>query len=218
MLKSIKNFFIKLLDDLLPPRNNFSIVKKLDENTIRNLPKAPPVENNEWIYPLFHYKDPRVKAIIWELKYKENTKPLEYLSKLIYEEIIAIISDITIFNNNAEFLLIPIPITQERRIERGYNQSEYIAKAILENDLQHFLIYAPQWLLKTKETLRQSHSQSKEERVQNLIGCFSASEKVDGKYIILIDDVVTTGSTLTEARKTLIMAGARDVMAFTIAH
>jgi len=218
MLKSIKNFFIKLLDDLLPPRNNFSIVKKLDENTIRNLPKAPSVENNEWIYPLFHYKDPRVKAIIWELKYKENTKPLEYISKLIYEEIIAIISDITIFNNNAEFLLIPIPITQERRIERGYNQSEYIAKAILENDLQHFLIYAPQWLLKTKETLRQSHSQSKEERVQNLIGCFSANEKVDGKYIILIDDVVTTGSTLTEARKTLIMAGARDVMAFTIAH
>ena len=54
--------------------------------------------------------------------------------------------------------------------------------------------------------------------MQNLINCFEASENIDGKYVILIDDVVTTGSTLSEARTTLLSAGAKEVLAFTIAH
>ena len=156
--------------------------------------------------------------LIGELKYKENTLPLEHIGKLLYEEIIVLLSDILLFNADAEFLLIPIPISEERRLERGYNQSEYIAKAILENDVAHKLLYAPQWFSKIKETPSQSHSESKAERISNLAGCFEADPRVEMKYIILIDDVVTTGSTLSEARKTLLDAGARDVFAFTIAH
>lgn len=172
----------------------------------------------DWIHPLFHYKDRKVKAIIWELKYRGTTSPLETIGRLIFEEILDLSSDIALFNNTAEFLLIPIPITNERRHERGYNQSEYIAKAVLENDLGHMLLYAPQWFQKIRETPRQSHSESKEERKNNLLGCFEADPRVDGKYIILIDDVTTTGSTLHEARITLLAAGAQDVFAFTIAH
>ena len=103
-------------------------------------------------------------------------------------------------------------------MERGYNQSEYLAKAILQSDSARGLIYAPQWLVKVKDTPRQSHSQSREERVKNLAGSFEADQRVEGKYVILIDDVVTTGSTLSEARKTLLEASARDVFGFTIAH
>lgn len=218
MLKSLRKLFDYALDFILPPRTNFEIVKKLDEKAINNLPKAPEVEDCDWIHPLFHYKDPRVRAIIWELKYRENILPLEYIGRLLYEEVIALISDLAIFHGNAEFLLIPIPITSERRSERGYNQSELICRAILENDIAHTLLYAPQWFEKIKDTESQSHSQSKQERMQNLVGCFSANPNVEGKIIILIDDVVTTGSTLTEARNTLLSSGARDVFAFTIAH
>ena len=218
MLKSIKNFFFSALDSVVPPRTNFAIVKRLDEKTIDSLPKAPKVDDMDWIYPLFHYKDNRVRAIIWELKYRENTSPLEHIGKLFYEEIIDLISDIALFNSDAEFLLIPVPITLDRRTERGYNQSEWISKEILKNDLTHTLLYAPQWFEKIKETPRQSHSESKQDRIQNLIGSFRADPKVGGKYVILIDDVVTTGSTLSEARNTLLSSGARDVFAFTIAH
>ncbi|MFZ2621105.1 MAG: hypothetical protein WAX85_01235 [Minisyncoccia bacterium] len=222
MLKSIEKIFFSILDFIIPTRTNFTIVKKLSPEKINSLPKASNIENSgekiDWIHPLFHYKDSRVKAIIWELKYKENTLPLDHIGKLLYEEIIALISDIILFNNDAQFLLIPIPVTEDRRRERGYNQSEYIAKAILENDLSHTLLYAPQWFKKTKETPRQSHSESKQERVSNLRDSFEADLRVDGKYVILIDDVVTTGSTLSEARNTLLSAGARDVFAFTIAH
>jgi ComF family protein len=218
MLKSLVDFLKMMLDFVLPPRSDFEIVKKLDEKAILNLTKAPKLENIDWIHPLFHYKDNKVRAIIWELKYKENTLALEHIGKLLYEEIIALVSDIVIFNNDAQFLLIPVPISNERRIERGYNQSEYIAKEILANDLEHTLLYAPQWFSKIKDTATQNKSESKNERMQNLVGCFEARPEVEGKYIILIDDVVTTGSTLSEARKTLLESGARDVFAFTIAH
>ena len=217
-MQKVKDFFKYLLGLILPTRTDYAIVQKLDEETINNLPKSPGVKDMDWIHPLFHYKDSRVKAIIWELKYKENTRVLDHIGKLLFEEIIALASDIVLFNSDAEFLLVPIPMTNEGRRERGYNQSEYIAKAILENDLSHPLLYAPQWLEKIKETPRQSRSESRQERISNLSGALEANPRVNGKYIILIDDVVTTGSTLSEARKTLLGSGSRDVFAFTIAH
>lgn len=218
MLKNIKDFLIYIFNTLLPERKNFDLVTKINEKTIHNLPKAENLPEFNWIHPLFYYKDERVKAIIWELKYKNNTLPLEYIGKILYEEIIALVSDIVTFDSDAKFILLPIPITTERRRERGYNQSEYIAKAVLENDLEHILLYAPQWFEKIKETPRQSHSESRRQRIENLHGCFRANKNVGNKYIILIDDVVTTGSTLSEARNTLLSSGARDVFAFTVAH
>ena len=218
MLKSIGKFLSIILNSIAPLRSDFEIVKNLDEKTINSLPEAKSVEGMDWIHSLFNYKDRRVKAIIWELKYKDNILPLETIGKIFYDEIMALVSDITLFNSKAEFLLIPIPITDEKRRIRGYNQSEYIAREIMKNDLEHILLYAPQWFRKIKETHDQSHSQTKDERRKNLENCFEANPEVEGKYVILIDDVVTTGSTLLEARKTLLSSGATDVFAFTIAH
>jgi ComF family protein len=218
MLKSLKALLFSLLGFVLPERRDFSVVKKLDETSIINLPKAPNLEEYDWIHSLFHYKDDRVRALIWELKYKENTLPLDSIGKVLYEEIISVISDVIMFDNDAKFVLLPIPITRDRRIERGYNQSEYIAKAILENDVEHNLLYAPQWFQKIRETPKQSRSESKAERMMNLKDCFEADGRLLGKYIILIDDVVTTGTTLLEAKNTLLEVGVKDVFAFTIAH
>lgn len=218
MLKTLQRYLNIFFDILAPRRENFILVEKITEDTVHELERAPNVENMPWIFPIFHYKDTRVRALIWELKYRQNTTPLDTLGKILYEEIMATISDITIFNADAKFLLIPIPISTSRRIERGYNQSEYIAKSIIQYDNERLLVYAPQWLQKTKDTEIQSKSASRQERMKNLIGCFEANPGVEGKYIILIDDVVTTGSTLSEARSTLLSAGARDVFGFTIAH
>ena len=218
MIQNIKTFFSNILNFIIPLRSDFEVVKNLDEKTINSLPKAFPVEEMDWIHSLFHYRDNRVRAIIWELKYKKNFLSLDYIGKLLYEEVMALMSDIILFDSDAKFLLIPIPISNERKSERGYNQSEYVAKAILDYDSEHILLYAPQWFEKIKETQRQSHSQSKAERQQNLTGCFRTDPRVEGKYVILIDDVVTTGSTLSEARKILLDSNARDVFAFTIAH
>lgn len=218
MLKSIKEKLLYLIDSILPIRKDFDIVRKLSKEDIYNLPRSKSLEKDPWIHALFDYKNKTTKAIIWELKYREITLPLEYIGKIIYDDIVDLMSDILLFDGNAKFLLIPIPISRETRVLRGYNQSEYIAKSILENDLGHYLLYAPQWFEKIKDTPKQSRTQTKEERMRNLRGCFSADPRVLGKYVILIDDVTTTGSTLNEAKQTLLQRGVKNVYAFTVAH
>lgn len=218
MLKKIREFFNSILDFILPLRSDFEIVKNLDDRAIHSLPRAEKVLDHSWITPLFAYKNRKVRAIIWELKYRQNTLPLGVIGKMFYEEMLQIISDTILFNANAEFILLPIPMTTLARSERGYNQSELICRAILEHDLERTLLYAPQWFSKTKETPKQSRSESKTERINNLENSFEADSRLEGKYIFLVDDVVTTGSTLVEARKTLEKIGAMDVYAFTIAH
>ncbi|KKU76429.1 MAG: hypothetical protein UY03_C0035G0001, partial [Parcubacteria group bacterium GW2011_GWA2_47_64] len=72
---------------------------------------------------------------------------------------------------------------------------------------------------KCKDTGSQTKMDTRKKRLENLKGCFVADGKaVEGRNIILIDDVATTGATLVEARKTLLRAGARKVIAFTVAH
>jgi ComF family protein len=218
MLEKLKVYFNLFFDLLAPRRSDAVVVAKINVATVGNLPPAPEVSGSPWIHPLFHYKDNRVRAIVWELKYKENLQPLPLVGQILYDEIIGLLSDIVLFDAEAKFLLAPIPISVDRRIERGYNQSEHIAKAILPFDTEHLLLYAPQWFQKTKDTPAQSHTVSRQERLQNLAGCFSADQRVENYYVILIDDVTTTGATLCEARAALFAKGARDVFAFTIAH
>jgi ComF family protein len=218
MPQKLKNYFNLFFDFVAPRRSDAVVVDKINSETLQKLPRAPESEGLPWIHSLFHYKDNRVRAIIWELKYKENLHPLPLIGQILYDEIIALVSDIVLFDNEAKFLLVPIPISVERRIERGFNQSEHIAKSILPFDSERILLYAPQWLQKMKDTPSQSHTVSRAQRLQNLSGCFSADPRVSGSYVILIDDVTTTGATLSEARTTLLAAGARDCFAFTIAH
>ncbi len=218
MLKSVRLFFFDALQYIFPLRDKAAIVQKLTTETLADLPKAPDVKDKPWVHPLFHYRDFRVKATIWELKYRENTRSLDLLGPLLYEHIVELMSDIILFDSDAVFLLIPIPISGRTRSVRGYNQSEYIAKAILEHDRGHFLLYSPQWLEKVKETGEQNKTNSREERIKNLKGAFIADPRVEDAYVILIDDVVTTGATLSESRETLLAAGAKNVYAFTISH
>ena len=152
-------YYLNLFFDFVAPRRSDAVlVDKINIKNVRDLPRAPDSEGLPWIHSLFHYKNNKVRAIVWELKYKENLKPLELIGQILYEEIIALVSDVVLFDSDAKFLLIPIPISMERRLERGYNQSEFIAKFILPCDNEHILLYAPQWFSKNKDTPRQSRT------------------------------------------------------------
>ena len=75
-------------------------------------------------------------------------------------------------------------------------------------------------LIKIKETEHQANIKERRDRLKNLSDSFSVknSKMIEGKNIILIDDVTTTGATLSEARKILKQSGAKKVIAFTVAH
>jgi ComF family protein len=112
--------------------------------------------------------------------------------------------------------VIPIPIHQDRERERGFNQSVLLARhfcqaaglPLWDDVLVRAVYHQPQVGLNAAQ------------RVQNVKDAFRVvrSEEIAGKSVLLMDDVWTTGSTLNEAARALLQAGAAQVFAFTVAH
>lgn len=118
--------------------------------------------------------------------------------------------------NNWEIdLVTPVPLGIERENKRGYNQAALIAKP-LASSLQ--LPYNPRILRRIRETISQVEL-TLAERQNNVLGAFQASHQyIQGKRILIIDDVTTSGSTLNACSKTLIENGARAVYGLTVAR
>lgn len=215
-----KPIFERIFDLLLPRRcaGCNEIGPLLCNKCIEGVPRAQATPQS-FINPLFDYHHPAIKRAVWQLKY-ENVRGLaESFGERLYEEIIGDLGDNLHISAKASFVVIPIPLHKKRLHERGYNQSELISCAIVKYDTTRMLELKPAGLERIRETKPQAKSDRRAARLKNLSGAFIAlPHLVGGKNIILIDDVVTTGATLDEARKALLKAGARSVRAYTIAH
>ncbi len=111
-------------------------------------------------------------------------------------------------------VLIAVPVSKSKLIQRGFNQSAVLAK-----------VFSCKWnvpvnltaLIKIRETADQASLEAKD-RLENVKNAFLCKENLKGLRIGLIDDVVTTGATLSECARTLKKAGASEVHAITIAR
>lgn len=109
--------------------------------------------------------------------------------------------------------VLPIPLHRTRELERGYNQSRMLAKGVAE------ILDCPLRtdLLRRSQPTRPQTNLSREERWQNVREAFSATSACrDGQWL-LVDDVLTTGSTAVAASRTLIAEGADGVSLATLA-
>lgn len=113
-------------------------------------------------------------------------------------------------------VIIPIPLHWRRRLRRGYNQSEALAESLAQSLRLPCL---PSLLKRIRATLPQT-SQSSEARRTNVQGAFRARShsRLERSTVLLVDDVMTTGSTLSEAAKELRKAGASHVIATVLAR
>ncbi len=111
--------------------------------------------------------------------------------------------------------VIPVPITKKRKRERGFNQSALIAK---EFSNQNNFAYFDDVLIKTKESLHQADL-GYIERQKNILGSFKVEnkKKIEGKSILIVDDVLTTGATTGACAEALKKAKAKKVYVLTIA-
>lgn len=158
---------------------------------------------------VFYYAPP-IKELIIEYKFKRCTAYAD-----IFVEYMNTYLDTLIGENETFDLVIPVPLSEKRFKERGYNQAELLSEKIAERfGFEH----NTSALIRTKSTSRQSKLPVWR-RAKNTENAFLADEcQVDKKSILLIDDVFTTGSTAGACAKVLFDAGASSISVFTIAR
>jgi ComF family protein len=113
-------------------------------------------------------------------------------------------------------LMIPVPLYIRRLRERGFNQALLLVK---ELNRRIGIAYEGRVLKKIKDTPVQI-SLKKRERKKNLTGAFQVkdTEAIQGKSVVLVDDVYTTGATVNECSRALLKAGAERVAVLTVAR
>lgn len=144
----------------------------------------------------FRYEFP-VDRLIQALKYGHQLPVATWLGDRLSEQIAADEHD----------LLLPLPLHPSRLQARGFNQSSEIARAI------HRRLHIPlnmSNLLRTRATPPQAALPHKE-RAKNVRGAFECTADLSGKRILLVDDVMTTGSTLRECARILELHGAAQI-------
>jgi competence protein ComFC len=158
-----------------------------------------------------NYKNYEVKQIIATFKYKF----IQILSDSLVSRLVKELNQQGLIDHFQKFTLVPVPLHKRRFRWRGFNQSELLTDSLakvlhinVNKDLIHRVKHAkPQ----TKLT--------REERKTNLAQTFAIKNppRPGGKFII-VDDVVTTGSTVNEIAKILKRSGASETWAITVAH
>lgn len=213
----------KLLNLLFPPKCELcnTLGKYICETCYEELKKYELKNNGKEEFFLYKYEEQIRKMLI---KYKFNGKG--YLCNLFStcilsnEEACKFISSYDI--------VIPVPLHRKRKNERGYNQSELVAKKVvneliksksINNNLQHNIELNTNSLKKIKNTKPQS-TQKLKERINVVKGIYKVQniEQIREKRILVFDDIYTTGSTYNECKKVLLEAGAKEVGIFTIAR
>lgn len=155
----------------------------------------------------FIYQMP-IKQLIVQLKYNHK----KYIAKIL-AKYLAFSYYQNFFNCDT---VVYTPMTKEREKQRGYNQARILAEQfckITKLNINH------DCLVKVKETARQASILNSKERYENLKGSFKIinKQKIVGKRLLIIDDVMTTGATVELISEQLLKAGASAVCVLTVA-
>lgn len=171
-------------------------------------------------YSFFEYKNKVVRTMIWRLKYRGDKTVAELFAKEMFDQLCEELVELAQLSNFREPVLVAIPVSKKKLRMRGFNQSAAICKALAALGENRFFNYKPNVLYKIKDTKSQARVKDKKSRLENLKDSFAIKDKtlMENKNIILLDDVLTTGSTLTEATRTLKNAGAKNIIWVVVAH
>lgn len=156
------------------------------------------------------FRNPYLRELIHQFKYQN----LSDLKDLLIERLIQTLESAPYLE---EVILVPIPLFWRRKLKRGFNQAQILAEGLAKRQSKKVL----NALSRVKDTLSQV-GLKKKERSKNLKKAFQISPAfkafIKNNTIILIDDVVTTGTTLMEAAKVLKKNGAKEVWGLVVAR
>lgn len=191
----------------------------LCSSCIINLPRCErEAERN--IIAVFDYQTPLIKKVIWNLKYYHHPNLGKRLGEILYEELLEDISDLKSYSQGKPIIIIPVPISKTRIKTRGYNQARKIAYGFCNSGNKKNFIIKDNIIFKKINTPPQAKINNRERRLKNIRGAFGIKNEktIKGQTIIVIDDVTTTGGTITEIMKVLENSGVKRVIGLAIAH
>ena len=158
---------------------------------------------------LFYQQGADSRLLIWDLKYYNRPNVGYIMGKAMARELLptGFFADISI--------LIPVPLAKKKEKERGYNQSAFIAEGVA---IVTGITVERKAVKRVKTTKSQTHL-SHFERQENVDGIFSVvkPERLAGKEVLIIDDVLTTGATIASLATEIIKARAASVSVLSLA-
>ncbi len=191
------------LCDKCKQKFEYEKITKIDDYTNQQ------VNFDEHFY-LFQYQND-IRDYIIKYKFDEKSYMYKSFSKLF-------LNDEVFKKFIKEYdIIVSVPIHKKRMKQRGYNQSELIAKDIAKNCNKK---YCKNVLLKKDSIPAQSSMENKLERIKNIKDAFNEGKNIElikGKKVAIFDDVFTTGGTANECAKALKHNGVSAVGIFTIA-
>jgi ComF family protein len=166
-------------------------------------------------------------------RYEDTLRSLIHLLKYERIEPVATMLGATLTSQVAELcdgatdeiLVLPVPLHRSKQQERGFNQSELLAKAVIRSMKTHapaIRLTLAAGMLQRKRATESQTTLTNVQRRRNLRGAFSVSAKdaarLSGREVLLIDDIYTTGATARACSETLKKAGAARVWVATVAR
>jgi ComF family protein len=171
-------------------------------------PHVRKIEGLDVYCSLYYESDSILNQLIIPFKYKHHAN-LFRLFVPPMRQVLKLLTDLE------DIVLVPVPLHPKRELKRGYNQSELLARWVGSA----LGLPVMNCLARTRDTRHQAHLALKHERFTNMQGAFRAIRPPPKKcHILLVDDIVTTGSTLLACRSALFEAGAERVSALTLAN
>lgn len=210
----------KLFELLFPRPTRIAVFDTISADKLMRIASSTWVECEISCIAPLPYAHTLVRDAIHATKYHGHMRASQLLGEVLAPTIAEVIADKRMFGTYHTPILIPIPLHPVRMRERGFNQTERIAQAMLQALQDKKTNLVSHALIRVKNTPRQARQTSRMVRLQNISGAFMVQnpENVRGRDIILLDDVVTTGATMHTAKTALMEAGAREVLCVAVAH
>lgn len=157
----------------------------------------------------FAYNDAS-RRLVTHYKHYDKTHGTPLFTKLLHHAVADLLPDVEV--------LVPVPLHFLRLLKRRYNQSALLANALANQTEKPALLHT---LRRSRRTAQQA-GLSRKARLENVTGAFHVPKNkyrdIEGKTILLIDDVFTTGATITACTQALLTAGAKHVYVLTLAR
>jgi len=220
----IDRFYIIIKDFLFPKRDEgnlrlFGMSGAMDALERPRIFKTLPIT-----YSIFPYRNQAIKKLISATKYEDDMKTAEILAKAVSNHLGKSFLWSKFIGKNTPLNFIPIPLSESRLKERGFNQCERIIRLVELFSKEGFCKNDFKIRTDILERVNFAGAQAKQKitgRKENVKGVFKAkvTQPAPNDFYILFDDVTTTGSTLHEAAIELIRAGISEnrIFALTVA-